>query len=112
MIAGLSSVVAVISVALLWRGTLPADRPMMQFSVDLGPEAIRGRADNGEYLNPVISPDGSRLVFPAKAADGSEQLAIRRLDRPESPYSQVPKERSIPSFLRMGSGSDSSPARS
>jgi hypothetical protein len=81
MIAGLSSVVAVISVALLWRGTLPADRPMMQFSVDLGPEAIRGRADNGEYLNPVISPDGSRLVFPAKAADGSEQLAIRRLDQ-------------------------------
>jgi serine/threonine-protein kinase len=81
MIAGLSSVVAVISVALLWRATLPADRPMMRFSVDLGPEAIRGRADNGEFLNPVISPDGTRLVFPAKAADGSEQLAIRRLDQ-------------------------------
>jgi len=81
MIAGLSSVVAVISAALLWRATLPADRPMMRFSVDLGPEAVRGRADNGEFLNPVISPDGTRLVFHAKAADGSEQLAIRRLDQ-------------------------------
>ena len=81
MIAGLSSVVAVISVTLLWRATLPADRPMMRFSVDLGPEAIRGRADSGELFNPIISPDGTRLVFPAKAADGSEQLAMRRLDQ-------------------------------
>ena len=81
MIAGLSSVVAVISVALLWRATLPADRPMMRFSVDLGPEAVRGRAETGEFYNPVISPDGTRLVFPAKAADGSEQLAMRRLDQ-------------------------------
>ena len=77
----LSSVVAVILVALLWRATLPADRPMMRFSVDLGPEAIRGRADNGEFFNPMISPDGTRLVFPAKAADGGEQLAMRRLDQ-------------------------------
>jgi serine/threonine-protein kinase len=54
---------------------------MMRFSVDLGPEAIRGRAETGEFYNPVISPDGTRLVFPAKAADGSEQLAMRRLDQ-------------------------------
>jgi Tol biopolymer transport system component/DNA-binding winged helix-turn-helix (wHTH) protein len=82
MIAGLSSVVAIISAAMLWRATLPADQPMMRFSVDLGPEAIRGRADSGEFFNPVISPDGTRLVFPAKAAGGGEQLAIRRLDQP------------------------------
>jgi DNA-binding winged helix-turn-helix (wHTH) protein/Tol biopolymer transport system component len=81
IIAGLSSVVALISVAPLWRATVPADRPMMRFSVDLGPEAIRGRAETGEFYNPVISPDGTRLVFPAKVADGSEQLATRRLDQ-------------------------------
>lgn len=80
-IAGLSSVVAVILVALLWRATQPPDRLMMRFSVDLGPEAIRGRAETGEFYNPVISPDGTRLVFPAKVADGSEQLATRRLDQ-------------------------------
>jgi len=81
VIAGLSSVVALVSVALLWRATLPADRPMMRLSVDLGPEAIRGRAETGEFYNPVISPDGTRLVFPAKVADGREQLAMRRLDQ-------------------------------
>jgi Tol biopolymer transport system component/DNA-binding winged helix-turn-helix (wHTH) protein len=81
MIAGLSAVVAVILAALLWRATPPADRPMTRFSVDLGPEAIRGRAETGEFYNPVISPDGTRLVFPAKVADGSEQLATRRLDQ-------------------------------
>ena len=70
MVAGLSFVVAVISVALLWRATLPADRPMTRFSIDLGREAIRGRSDSGEFFNPAISPDGTRLVFPAKAADG------------------------------------------
>ena len=80
-IAGLSSAFAVTSVALLWRATLPADRPMIRFSVDLGPEAIRGRAPSGEFFNPVMSPDGTRLVFPAKPADGSEQLATRRLDQ-------------------------------
>ena len=81
-IAGLSAAVAVILAALLWRATLPTDRPMIRFSVDLGPEAIHGRAPSGEFFNPVISPDGTRLVFPAKAADGSEQLAMRRLDQP------------------------------
>ena len=81
ILAGLASVVAVISVALLWHSTRPADRPMMRFSIDLGPEAIQGRADNGEFYNPVISPDGTRLVFPAKAANGREQLAVRRLDQ-------------------------------
>ncbi|HXP86536.1 MAG TPA: winged helix-turn-helix domain-containing protein [Bryobacteraceae bacterium] len=81
MIAGLASVVAVISVALLWRATRPADRPMTRFSIDLGPEAIRGRAESGEFFNPAISPDGTRLVFPAKVADGREQLAMRRLDQ-------------------------------
>jgi DNA-binding winged helix-turn-helix (wHTH) protein len=80
-IAGLASVVAAISGGLLWRARQPVDRPMMRFSVDLGPEAIRGRAESGEFYNPVISPDGTHLVFPAKAADGSERLAMRRLDQ-------------------------------
>ena len=81
IIAGFSSVVAAISGALLWRATLPADRPLMRFSVDLGPEAIRGRALSGADLNPVISPDGTRLVFPAKRAEANQQLAMRRLDQ-------------------------------
>ena len=81
MIAGLASAVAVIFEALLWRATRPADPPLMRFSVDFGPEAIRGLSESNEFFNPVISPDGTRLVFPAKAADGTERLAMRRLDQ-------------------------------
>jgi len=81
VIAGLALVVAAISGIMLWRATRPVQQPMMRFSVDLGPEAIRRHADSGEFFNPVISPDGTRLVFPAKAADGIEQLATRRIDQ-------------------------------
>jgi serine/threonine-protein kinase len=81
IIASLSAMIAVISVALLWRATRPADRPMMRLSVDLGPEAIRGRAPSGEFFNPVISPAGTHLVFPVKPAGGNQQLAMRRLDQ-------------------------------
>ena len=35
----------------------------------------------GINVSPVISPDGTRFVFPAKVADGREQLAMRRLDQ-------------------------------
>ena len=81
IVAGVSLGAAGISVALLRRATRAPDRPLIRFSVDLGPEAIRGRAASGEFFNPVVSPDGTRLVFPAKAADDSEQLAMRRLDQ-------------------------------
>lgn len=80
-VAALASVVAAISLAALWRATRPEDRPMVLFSADLGPGALRGRSETGEFYNAVISPDGKRLVFPARAADGSEQLAMRRLDQ-------------------------------
>ncbi|MDQ6666454.1 MAG: winged helix-turn-helix domain-containing protein [Acidobacteriota bacterium] len=81
MIAALALVVAAISGTLLRRATRLVDRPLMRLSVDLGPEAVSGRAETGEPFNPVISPDGTRLVFPAKAADGTERLAMRRLDQ-------------------------------
>jgi serine/threonine-protein kinase len=85
IIAGLASAVALINGALLWRATRPTDRPpdlpLMRLSVDLGPEAIWGQSESGAVFNPVISPDGKRMVFPAKAADGTEQLAVRRLER-------------------------------
>ena len=81
-IAVVSSVIAVIAVALLWRATRPPDRPLIRFSVDLGPQAIRGLSTSGSTFAPEISPDGTRLVFPVRAADGTQQLATRRLDQP------------------------------
>jgi Tol biopolymer transport system component/predicted Ser/Thr protein kinase len=68
---------AVVSIALgtlLWRATRPVDRPLMRLEVDLGPDAVAGR-----FTTTAISPDGSRLVFPIKSADGKQMLATRLL---------------------------------
>ena len=49
----------------------------MRLSVDLGPDAIAG-----QFTTVVISPDGTRLVFPVKSPDGKQILATRLLVRP------------------------------
>jgi serine/threonine-protein kinase len=59
-----------------WRATRPVDHPLTRLSVDLGPDAMTG-------LNTTvaISPDGRRLVYPARGPDGKQQLATRLLDQ-------------------------------
>ena len=61
-----------------WRATRTVDRPLMRLSVDLGPDAVAG-----QFTTAVISPDGSRLVFPIKNADGKQALATRLLSETE-----------------------------
>jgi Tol biopolymer transport system component len=77
-----AAVLAIISAAatwIAWQAARPAERQLTRFSIDLGPEAITGA--NGTV---AISPDGRRLVFPARGANGSQQLATRLLDRADS----------------------------
>jgi serine/threonine-protein kinase len=59
-----------------WRATRPVDHPLTRLSADLGPDAIIG-------LNTTvaISPDGRRLVFPARGPNGMQWLATRVLDQ-------------------------------
>ena len=59
----------------LFRATNPPPAPMLSFSVDLGPDALAGRDTAA-----AISPDGTRIVFRAKTADGKTGLAVRLLD--------------------------------
>jgi Tol biopolymer transport system component len=77
-----------------WRATRPVERPLVRFSVDLGPDAVRG-----SRITAVLSPDGSRIVFTGRSpTNGSRQLFVRRLDQPaatplpgtESPVLQQP----------------------
>jgi len=76
---GALALIAVTALWIAWRATRPVDHPLNRLSVDLGPEALTG-------LNTTvaISPDGRRLVFPARGADGKQQLATRLLDQAES----------------------------
>ena len=63
-----------------YRNTRPVEpRPLVRLSVDLGPDAM-----TGHNLTAAISPDGRRLVFPARAPDGKQQLATRLLDQAQT----------------------------
>src|SRR5262249_7737977 len=48
----------------------------MRFSVDLGPESTRQTSTSA-----IISPDGTRIVFPARSDSGFRKLATRQLDQ-------------------------------
>jgi serine/threonine-protein kinase len=73
------AIVAAVGWSLLWRDTRPVDHPLTRLSVDLGPEALTGL-----NLTVAISPDGRRLVYPARGPDGKQLLATRLLDQAQS----------------------------
>ena len=63
----------------VWRAMRPADLPLTRLSVDLGPDAVTGL-----NLTAAISPDGRRLIFPARGPNGKQQLATRLLDQTQA----------------------------
>jgi len=77
-VAVLTLAAAVLGMA-LWRATRRVDYPLTRLSVDLGPDAMTGL-----NLTAAISPDGRRLVFPARGPNGKQQLATRLLDQAQA----------------------------
>ena len=71
--------IALVGWLVAWRAARPVDHPLTRLSVDLGPEAMMG-------LNTtvVVSPDGRRLVYPARGPNGQQRLATRLLDHLEA----------------------------
>ena len=79
---GAGGVLAVIVAAgswMAWQSMRPADNPLLRLNVDLGPDAVVGL-----HITAAISPDGTRLAFPARGPDGRRQLATRLLDQSEA----------------------------
>lgn len=72
------AIVAIAAGWIAWRAARPVDHPLTRFSIDLGPEAMAGAS-----TTVAISPDGRRLAFPARGADGRQQLATRLLSEAE-----------------------------
>ena len=91
-------------VVIAWRATRPVEHPLTRLSVDLGPESIERL-----QFTAAISPDGRRLVFPARGPDGKQRLATRLLDQPEATLLSGTEEARIRSSLPTANGSGSSP---
>ncbi|HXA53018.1 MAG TPA: hypothetical protein VNV86_22025 [Candidatus Acidoferrum sp.] len=62
---------------LLWRATRQEPRPPRRFSIEVGPDALRGARTTA-----ILSPDGNRIAYIAGTA--TTQLATRRLDQANS----------------------------
>jgi serine/threonine-protein kinase len=80
---------------LLWRATRQPDRPLVQFSVNLGPGAVNGAL-------PVISPDGSRIVFPSRGAEGKQRLSVRLLSQRQATPLPGTEDAGLPFFSPDG----------
>jgi serine/threonine-protein kinase len=66
-----------------WRATRPVEHPLVRLDVDLGPEILLP-APIIDRSVPVLSPDGTRLVYVASVAGGRQKLFTRRLDQPQA----------------------------
>jgi serine/threonine-protein kinase len=77
------AVLAMVLVAALWATWRAAQsartlQPLVRLDLDLGPDVSMGSS-----MGPaaVLSPDGTRLVFVSRAADGTSRLFTRQLDQ-------------------------------
>jgi len=74
---GYGAVVASLVLAFfLWRATRPVEQPLLRFNADLGPEAVVGTR-----ITAAISPDGTRLAYPVRTANGIALLATRLMEQ-------------------------------
>jgi serine/threonine-protein kinase len=70
------AIIAAVTSWIAWRVTGFARHPLMRLSVDLGPDSRAGLD-----TTVAISPDGTRIVFPALGPEGKKQLTTRLLDQ-------------------------------
>jgi eukaryotic-like serine/threonine-protein kinase len=78
------AVVAIALAAVVWvRGRPRPDTPapLAQFEVELKSDGVLA-SDVGTAV--VVSPDGTRVVFVSRTADGRTHLSTRRLDQPRA----------------------------
>jgi len=70
------AVAAAIVLGFLYFYRAPETRPLVRLRVDLGPDALAGLR-----TTVAISPDGTRIAFPIRGANGDSQLATRLLSQ-------------------------------
>jgi hypothetical protein len=104
MVASVAAAALAIAVAvlggLLWHFTRPVERSLVRLVVDLGQEVALPPLSQSS-VNVVLSPDGTRLLYPSGAPP---RLFVRRLDQSQATELPGTDEAYAPFFLKTGSG--------
>ena len=98
-VAGLMAVSFVTALVLLWPR--PLDRPLMRLPVELGGDVFLEGVST-DISTFAISPDGSRLVYSTRGADGQPRLAVRRLDQAQAIVLPGTEGATVPFFSPNG----------
>jgi tRNA A-37 threonylcarbamoyl transferase component Bud32 len=81
--AALLAVIAAAALWVPWRGVdRAAERPFVQFEIDLGADVTLPPLVIPTPSSVAISPDGMRLAYLASRSGASTRLFVRRLDQP------------------------------
>ncbi|HEV2176476.1 MAG TPA: protein kinase [Terriglobia bacterium] len=80
-LVGLTSVALLVAVYAYWRATRSSPSPPAELSLDI-PSTRQLDTVAGPAV--VISPDGSRIAYVARTAQGKNQIYLRELDKPEA----------------------------
>jgi serine/threonine-protein kinase len=78
-VAAAAVLVALVSIAFVWRTGRPQPRPLMRLALDLGPD---GALDARTLAS--LTPDGSRIVYRTRGRNGKEMLSVRALGEAKS----------------------------
>jgi serine/threonine-protein kinase len=81
IVAAALGVLLILVLGAWWRATRPEPKPLVRLTVEMGPDALL-TGIGGPHV--IISPDGTRLVYKIRGADGKQRLATRSLDQPQA----------------------------
>ena len=75
-IAAVATLAALGAIGVAWRRSAAPDRPLMHIRMDLGPRAVAGAR-----LTAALSPDGGRIAYVTRGADGRQLLTVAGFDQ-------------------------------
>jgi len=81
IVAAALAVLLILSLGAWWRATRTELKPLIRLNVEMGSDGML-TGIGGPHV--IISPDGTRLVYKIRGADGKQRLATRSLDQPHA----------------------------
>lgn len=75
-LAAVATLVALAAIFVALGSPAPTSPPLMHVRMDLGPDAVAGAR-----LTAAVSPDGSRIAYMTRGADGRQLIATRLFDQ-------------------------------